>query len=435
MGRFAFAVVALFAGAVSGRADVSGIYDVRAFGAKGDGVAKDTLAIQRAVDAAAAAGGGEVRLPAGRYLTGSIFLRGNIDFNVTQGAVVEASRDPSDYNAKDVCPQNSWSKTENTSGGHLFLALMQTNVTLRGFGRIEGSGVHFMTNGFDRSRMMQKDAHGLGVKVPQAAIRWRPSQLVYFVESANVRLIDVTVSDAPYWSVFLHGCENVTVRGVRIRTSRKPVYTMNGDGLNLDCCRNVRVSDCDIETSDDALCLRASGAKLLHAPAVTENVVVENCLLSSWADAIRIGVGDGVVRRCVFANLVIRDTNRGINFSSTWFPSKGVDFEDIRFDNVVSHTDMSFLRLHRLKATDTTVRNIHFSNISGTQREPSYVWSRKGKPFENITFTNVDMDRGVECVNVDGLRFSGGTFEEIRLSPDELKARNEDIETFRRLLY
>ena len=56
-------------------------------------------------------------------------------------------------------------------------------------------------------------------------------------------------------------------------------------------------------------------------------------------------------------------------------------------------------------------------------------------PFENITFTNVDMDKGVECVNVDGLRFTGGTFEEIRLSPDELKARNEDIETFRRLLY
>ena len=134
-------------------ANPSGVYDVRAYGAKGDGITKDTVAVQAAIDAAGAAGGGEVVVPAGRYLCGTLYLKSNVDVNLALGATIEGSKDPSDYNRWDFCPQNSKSVAENASGGHLIVCLEQTNVVLRGAGMIDGSGRHFMTHGFDPSRV------------------------------------------------------------------------------------------------------------------------------------------------------------------------------------------------------------------------------------------------------------------------------------------
>lgn len=413
-----------------------GIFNVRNFGAVGDGETKDTAAIQAAIDAAAAAGGGEVRVPAGRYVTGTLYLKSHVDFNVCAGATIEASKDPADYNPWDVCPQNWRSTAENHEGGHLFLCVGQTDVTLRGAGTVFGNGRHFMTDGFDRSRIGKRTGvNGLGGLNAQDAIKWRPSQMLWFCECDRVRLEGLHLIDSPYWTVLLHGCEDVAVHGLVIRTSRDDPRIMNGDGLNIDCCRHVRVSDCDIETSDDSLCLRADGKPLLRAPCETAFVTVTNCTLSSCCEAFRIGVGDGPIHDCVISNCVIRDSRRGINFSSTWFPSHGCDFADIRFDNIVSHTIASFLRIHRLKATETSVRGLHFSNISGTQGEPSYIWSRPGKPFEDISLVNVDMDNGIEAVNVERFRIEGGTLREIVLSPDEYAQRSADIDAFRKLLY
>ena len=138
------AVFASFGGTrmrVGGGADAkaSGVYDVRAYGAKGDGIAKDTVAVQSAIDAAGAAGGGEVVVPAGRYLCGTLYLKSNVDVNLASGATIEGSKDPDDYNKWDFCPQNGKSSAENTSGGHLIVCLEQTNVVLRGAGTIDGN--------------------------------------------------------------------------------------------------------------------------------------------------------------------------------------------------------------------------------------------------------------------------------------------------------
>ena len=412
------------------------VYDVRGFGAAGDGVTKDTAAVQAAIDAAARAGGGEVRIPAGRYVCGTLYLRSNVEVEVGAGATVEASKDEADYNRWDFCPQNNRSSAENTNGGHLIVCLEQTNVVLRGAGTIDGNGVYFMTNGYDASRVGKRTGpNGFGEANPQDAIRWRPAQMLWFCESSRIRLEGLRVHNAPYWSVLLIGCDHVAVRGLEIATSRRNPHVMNGDGLNIDCCRHVRVSDCDIDTSDDSLCLRATGKRLLRAPRETADVAVANCLLSSNAEAFRIGVGDGPISDCVFANCVIRESERGINFSATWFPERGCDFRNIRFDNIVSRTRSSFLRIHRLRGTDSEVEGLHFSNISGTQGEPSYIWSRKGKPFRNISLVNVSMDKGVEVVNVEGFRLEGGTLRRIELSAQEDERRSGEIERFERLLY
>lgn len=411
--------------------------NVRDFGAKGDGVTLDTAAIQAAVDDVAAAGGGEVVVPRGRYRTGSIYLKSNVDFNVTEGAVVEASRDPADYNPWDVCPQNWRSEAENTSGGHLFLSIMQTNVTLRGCGRIEGSGLYFRTNAYDEARIAAaraKDRTGMGLSNLQAALSWRPGQMLYFVESDGVRLEGLTVRDAPYWSVFLHGCTHVLVSGLNITTRREHPLVYNGDGLAVDCCRHVVVEDCDIRTSDDALTLRASGRRLLHAPPECSDIRVRNCRLSSLQDAIRIGVGEGTVRDVDISGIVISDTRTGINFSSTWFPSAGVSFFNVRIADVTADCS-DFLRLHRLRARDSDVDGILFEDIAARARNPSRIWARKGRPFRNVVFRNVRMNQPLEAVNVDGLSIDGGDLRLVEHTSEELVRLNDDIESFRKVLW
>lgn len=396
------------------------------------------VTIQERIDSAAAQGGGKVTIGAGRHITGSIFLRSNVELELAEGAVIEASRNPKDYNPADVCPQNFASVSENTSGGHLILAIGVTNVAITGKGTIEGNGVYFMTNGFDRARIGKRTGrNGLGGVNRQDAILWRPGQMLYFVECEGVRLEGVTLRDAPYWTAYLHGCSGVTVRDLVIRSSRPPeIEIYNADGLSIDCSRNVTVENCDIRTSDDALCLRASmGNRLLKSPALTSGVKVRNCRLSSLQDAVRIGVGEGEIRDCELSGLEIYDTVRGINFSSTWFPSKGVDFRGIRLSDIVSHTTSSFLRIHRLKSSDSDIRDILIENVRGTQGKPSYIWSRKGRPFENIVLRNVEMDRGIEAVNVNGFRIDGGTIEELKLPPAEYEQRSADIESFRKMLY
>ena len=227
------------------------VFDVRDFGAKGDGVAKDTAAVQRAVDASNAAGGGEVLLPRGVYLCGSIFLKSGVDFHLAEGAVLKGSPDHDDYNAVGIAPQNGGQlgSGDNVSGGHLLLCIEQKDVTLRGPGKVDGNVGAFLK--------MPDGSH------PQSKLEipWRPGQMVWFVESRNVTIRDIELADAPYWSCFVYGCEDVVVERANIHTVRKP-HTYNGDGLDIDSSRRVRVTGCNISTADDSITLRADGARL-----------------------------------------------------------------------------------------------------------------------------------------------------------------------------
>lgn len=393
-------------------------FNVRDYGARGDGITKDTEAIQAAIDAANGVGGGTVIVPAGVYLSGSIFLKSNIDFFIQTGATIKASPDIADYNSVDVCPQNSASpKTgDNTSGGHLFLCVNQRNVTLRGGGKIDGNSPAFL---------LDKDGNHFPTK---KAIECRPAMMVWFVDSEYISIRDLELADSPYWSCFILNCSHVAITGCYIHTSRKP-HTYNGDGLDIDRCQYVTVSDCRIDTADDCITLRASYGRLLAAPQDCAFITVTNCILASSCNAIRLGVGEGSIHHAVFSNIVIRDTRNAFNYVAAYVPnSRGTDITDIRVSNVIVDAEQ-FCRIHHMHSDEAVMKNIYFSDISGVVRKHSMIYAVSKTPFGRIVFNNIDLPFGYETVNAPEVEVCGHPFEERKLSSEERTALIEGIDT------
>lgn len=408
---FCFFVGAMCAGSVT-----AGVFEVERFGAKGDGRTKDTAAIQRAIDWAWAAGGGTVRLGEGTFVSGSIYLRSNVDFFLDEGAVLKGSPDKEDYNPVGVCPQNSASKAESASGAHLILCIEQTNVTVRGTGRIDGNSMAFIVG-----------PDGKNWPGGQSGVPWRPSQMLYFVESTSVRVEGVTLVDSAYWSCFFHGCSDVVASNLLIRTRRGPVHTHNGDGIDVDCCRNVLIADCDIDTADDSITLRANHARLKRK-LPCENVRVERCRLSSACNAIRLGVGDGVVRDAVFRDIAVYDTRTAVNFVGSWRRGgKGVDFENILFEGLEVEA-RQFCKMYPRYAKSAHIRAVRFSDVSGSVSSPSWVYGRRDRKIDDVTFENVVLPHGVIAFNIELLNIVGGSFSRVALTHAEEEKYNRDIE-------
>ena len=416
------AAVAVFF--VSAHLCAAAVFDVRTYGAKGDGVAKDTAAIQKAVDAASAAGGGTVEFAPGTYLAGSIWLRDNVDFHLGPGATLKGSPDPADYCASNCCPQNAASPRsgDNTSGGHLLLGVGVKNVTLRGPGKVDGNSPAFIL-----------DAAGKPLKSKDDIV-WRPAQMVWFVDSSDIRITDLELADSPYWSCFILNCDRVWIRGCYVHTERRRYHTFNGDGIDIDRSRWVTISDCRIDTADDCITLRASATKRLADPRDCAYVTVSDCNLSTSCNAIRPGVGEGRIHDAVFSNLTISDTRTAFNFVSSYGRlSRGADISGIRVQNVRVDSRL-FLRMHHMYSTEGLFRDIVFDGVSGTVREPSRIYAKKTRPFENIAFRNVELPCGFVAFNAD-VRIDGGTFAPVELPAEERAKIEDNINSNRKLLH
>ena len=306
--------------------------NVRDFGARGDGVAKDTPALQRAVDAAQ--GRGErVVVPAGTYLTGTLWLRSRTELHLEKGAVLLGSPDLADYNAEDAYPQNASSANEGWSGKHLILAVGQRDVALTGQGVVDGNGTAFLSaEGCKPSPGSVAFRKGY-VNIRDRASRRRPGQELAFVECRGVRVDGVTLRNMAMWTCFFHGCDDVDVNGVTISND---VRFANTDGFDVDACRNVRVTNCDITTSDDALAVRCCTERLSDKTRTCEDVVVSNIVINSECEGVRVGVGTGVVRRVAMSHLDIRRAGRGLVVQGAYAGAKhrGLTIRDVSFADV-----------------------------------------------------------------------------------------------------
>ncbi|MBR2977829.1 MAG: right-handed parallel beta-helix repeat-containing protein [Oscillospiraceae bacterium] len=325
------------------------------FGAVGDGVTMNTAAIQSAIAEAAAQGGGRVVVPAGRFLTGSIFLEDHIELHLEAGAVLVASENQDDYNDLDAYPQNSTSVREQWQGKHLILAIEKTNVAITGLGTICGSGSVFFEPHRRCKTLNYAWVDGFAkAKDPEAM---RPGQMIVFVECRDVTVRDVTLEDSPCWTLFLHGCEYVSVSGLRIRN---PIWNANTDGIDIDTCRFVTVSDCIIDTGDDAITLRCSARKLLHREPVCEHVTITNCVIGTSAVGIRFGVGAGEIRHIAVSNISIPRASVGFDLMTAYKNNGDVNISEVQINNVTAENVAFPIRF--TQENNNTIRGVIISN-------------------------------------------------------------------------
>jgi len=358
------------------RQEFSGMRNVCDFGAVGDGRTKDTAAIQRAIDA-----GGMVYFPPGVYVSGTLYLKSNGGLHLGAGAVLLASPDKADYNADDFCPQNAVFAAEKVSGAHFIVAVEQENVTIEGPGRIDGNRQAFFEPPAERG------------KIWSSPIAWRPGQMIFLCECTNVRVQQVELFNAPYWTCFFHGCECVQVTGVHIYNHP---YTRNGDGLDIDSCRFVTVSDCIIDSGDDCIALRGNPGRL-KKPRPCEHITITNCILKTICNAFRIGVGDGVIRNVVISNCIIHGSRTGVTLCSKYSPQKGVLLENIQFENLRIDAQLPIAVLtnaqgRHLGPALQPIRDISFRHIRGSGCSSIRVVGYAEGDIRDITFSDVIFD-------------------------------------------
>src|SRR5580693_123909 len=231
-------------------AGTPGMFDVARYGAVGDGKALDSPAINKAIDAAAAAGGGTVYFPAGTFLSGSIHLKSNIALYLEQGSTILATDDHSAY---DSAEPNQWDKLQDFGHSHFHNSLIWgeglENISILGPGRIYGKGLI-------RNQSQPTGNKAIALKLCR-----------------NVTIKDISILMGGWFAILATGVDNLTIDNIKIDTNR--------DGMDIDSDRNVRISNASVNSPyDDGICLKSDYA--LGFPRATENVTITNSQVSGY---------------------------------------------------------------------------------------------------------------------------------------------------------
>lgn len=372
------------------------ISNVRDYGAVGDGRTKDTAAIQAAIDALAAKGGGRVLLPAGTYLSGTIYLKDHITLDLEAGATILGSPDKEDYNADDFCEQNAVFAKENVSGAHLIVAVEAKDIAIVGQGAIDGN-----RQAFYGDEVWEHAPDHFKLK------DWRPGQMVFLCECQYVTLSGVSMNNAPYWTCFLHGCDDVRVSNLHIYNDYR---TINGDGLDIDCCSRVNVTNCNISSGDDSITLRGNVKPLKDKTRICKDVTISNCVLQSRCNAFRIGVGNTTVKNCTLSNIVVHDSRTGICIQARYSAkSPGTPIENIQFENMYLGCKRPInicSDVHGVHDEDVPmIRNISLHHIRGTGRWSCYILGNTGRQIRNLKLSDIRFDY---CGGADNVPEEGG---------------------------
>ena len=271
------------------------ILSPRQFGATGDGKTLDSAAINAAIDACNKAGGGVVYCSPGKYLCGTVELKSNVTLYLEAGAVILGSTDVKQYTPKPGPDPNS-----DAGQGHLVYARDTENVSVVGPGRIDGQGRNFWV---PSNRKPVPDS----VKwTDRRHFDWKPndriSPMIELVNCTNLRLESIEIVGASGWTLRPINCTRVFIQGIIIKN---PAIGPNTDGIDLTGCQQVTISDCLIDTGDDAICLKSENP-YGEAPRLSRDITVTNCILTSSTNAFKIGTASqGGFENITFSNSTI----------------------------------------------------------------------------------------------------------------------------------
>lgn len=349
-----------------------------------------TAKIQQAIDKCAKAGGGKIIFPAGAYKTGGLVLKSNITFRVEAGATLIASRDTNDYK-----------QSQNNSGDIipcLLYAKDAQRISIEGNGVIDGRATHYQTlskeiDGFIAD--ITENARKAGVSMMRYQ-HYKPyTCMIYFENCRFVNIRDITLTASQFWTLHARWTDYMTISGIRLFSDLEE--GINADGIDIDGCRNVTISDCIVETGDDAIVLKTTA---LHGESRScENITVSNCVLQSSSTALKLGTESHADFRYIsFSNCVIRNSNRGMSIVIR----DGAVAENIQFNNISiecsrrhfnwwGNADPIWLVVLKRRPDSRVgqIRNVTFNNIMAHGMGTSKLEGFEGKPLENIRMNNV----------------------------------------------
>jgi hypothetical protein len=365
----------------------------RQFGAIGDGKTLDSPAINAAINACTKAGGGVVYCSPGNYLCGTVELKSNVTLYLEAGAVILGSTD-----VKQYTPKSGPDPTSDAGQGHLIYARDAENVSLVGPGRVDGQGRTFWRPSnrepvADAERW--SDARHLDWK-PNARI----SPMVELVNCTNLRLESIELVGASGWTLRPINCTRVFIQGIVIRN---PAIGPNTDGIDLTGCQYVTISDCLIDTGDDAICLKSENP-YGDTPRLSKNITVTNCVITSSTNGFKIGTAtQGGFENITFSNSTIVCTDPDIAsrmvagiaiemVDGGWIDGiviSGIQIQDARAPIFIRRGDRA-----NLYGTDKAgVRGILIDGVHATGAIlTSSITGIPGKDVEDVRLSDIHID-------------------------------------------
>ena len=376
------------------QAAVTGAYDVRDFGAKGDGKALDHMAINKAIEAATKDGGGQVVLTAGTYLCGSIRLKSNVDLHLMAGAKILAA--PAEMKAYDE--SEVFGGPEYQDGGHTYFhnsliwAEGQQNISITGHGMIDGEGL--TKHDTEKAGNVQGGSIGTGDKAIALKL------------CRNVTIQDITIYRGGHFAIITTGCDIGTIDNVTIDTNR--------DGIDIDCCKYFTVSNTKVNTpNDDAIVLKSSYA--LKRPVLCEHILITNCIVTGYKLGTFLSgeyIPEKVNWVCGRIKLGTESNGgyRNITISNcTCMWSSGLAFEEVdqgRMENItVSNISLSHVHHYPIYITTgcrnrgpkevtrmSSARDIYINNVIADDCDSLagiIITGMEGEPIRNVSLTNI----------------------------------------------
>ncbi|WP_457268112.1 glycoside hydrolase family 28 protein [Pedobacter sp. UYEF25] len=387
----------------SAYSQVNGIFNIVNFGATTNKKSNAKFAIQKAIDACSNAGGGTVFIPDGNFYSSTVYLRSNIDLHFSNGANLFAIADSSLY-------KNDKEGLEDAGDSFipaLIVVKKQKNVSITGNGSIIGPPEFYYTlvSGNDVYPGFNENARKSGADMNRPWVKNPKVSLVYISDSENITLNDISIIDSPNWSCHIQWSNHVSIARIKIKSSLN--NGVNSDGLDIDGCKKVVISDCIIETGDDAICIKTTVQGSRSETA--EDILVNNCVLSSSSCALKIGTETNAnISRIIFSNCTISNSNRAIGI----IVRDGAIVDNVTFSNILldcyrkpfywwgNGEAFHFSVLKRNKDSKLgLIKNVVLDNIRGTVEGSSSIL---GYPqgdessIQNVTLSAISLQINAE---------------------------------------
>lgn len=371
----------------------TGFYNIIDFGAVSGGAELCTKAFSAAVEECRQHGGGTVYVPSGTFLTGPIELKSNVTLHLEAGSRVLFSDRIEDYPVREV----RWEGTEGPGYMPMIYARAAQNICITGTGTIDGQGGFWW-----KSHLQRKLAHP------------RP-RLLYFEDCSRILLEKVLLVNSPAWTVNPVRCRNITIDNISIVN---PPNSPNTDGINPDSCKNVRISNCQVDVGDDCIAIK-SGVENGKYLIPCENVCVTNCTLLHGHGGVVIGSEmSGGIRNIVISNCIFEGTDRGIRLKTR--RGRGGTVCDIRVSNLIMKDVMCPIVMHQfyfcgeggkekkvrdresypVTAETPAFRSIHFNGITAVNAHAAaaFLYGLPEMPIEDITFDSISISMAENAV-------------------------------------